>query len=486
MDWTKVSKWKIIKEQNIGYLNLDTSHTFNNVFDHIKERMTDITTNLFNINLRDVEIPQADPSYTRTNYKPKVLLDSSYLPRAVVMYNIDVNQDPIASIPSMNMFNRVNFAMTYNCCTIKQPRLTMPDGQWFDYMKDIDFSVVATPKYSTASIFWSVLVNEQPLAMDLVKQFKFHFPINETNPIYNGFTQLDPPFGPKIEKPYVLEAYLPRQMVDKMLNMFQINDTMLLSKILQQHSHNKVDYKIHSGASDETYADLAVRYPSPIYITPTSIDLIENTDGNLKYYGVKIELLVNYMDLSTFRLSHSMQAINKDHPSLFIEKPDINITHNSISGYVPVLEANFTQLINGTTIWDYYKLDYTEDDIDQNYDEDTNKLIEYLSVNIKDLPQEFTVRQYINYIIKSKCNLNRSAYFNIEAKRVKRGYKDPWVAGTEAGFTIDYDKFRIIDNKGKVGDSIYVAIYINKEHYNKWLVKSGYSNRSNITANIGG
>lgn len=483
--WEDITKWKIIQNQNLTYLNLHTHHTFNNVFEHVKNRMEDITRNLFDINLREVEIPQADPSWTRSNYTPKQLLDSSFLPRAVVMYNIDVNQESIVSIPSMERVNRANIGMTYECCTIKQPRLYMPDGQWFDYMKDIDFSLVGTPKYSTVSIFWNVLVNEQPLAIDLVKQFKFHFPINETFPIFNGFVQIKPPYGPKIDKPFLVEAFVPRKLVNDMANMFQIEDNMLLAQILRMHSHNRIEYKVNSGASDETYADIAVSYPTPIYLTPASIDMIEQTDDNLKYYGVKIEFIVNYIDISTFRLSHSMKAINKYNVFRQVENTTPKLEGNDIIGYVPVLEANFTQNINGTTIWDYFKVEYIEEDIDVEMDDD-NKPTEFMTINMKGLSTELTINQYINHIIKSKCNLDRSSYFNIEVKRTKRKENEPWMCGTEAGFELDYDKFTIKDYQSRVGDSVYVALYINKDHYNKWLERHGFTNSRNLSSVIGG
>lgn len=482
--WEDLSTWKMIKGQNCTYLNLDTSHTFNNVFDHVKERLTDVTKNLFDINLRDVEIPQADPAWTRTNYTPKQMLDSSYLPRAVMMYNIDVNQDPLVAIPSMERFNRANIGMTYECCTIKQPRLNMPDGQWFDYMKDIDFSLVATPKYSSASIFWSVLVNEQPLAIELVKQFKYHYPLNETNPIYNGFLQINPPYGRKIEKPFVVEAFVPRKCVDHVSNLFQIDDNMLLAKLLRMHSHNRIEYKINSGSADATYADIAVSYPCPIYLTPTSIDMIENTEGNLKYYGVKIEFVVNYMDLSTFRLSHSMIAINKDNPLLQHNGSQMVIRKDDTSFYTPIYEANFTQNISGTTVWDYYKVEYTEEDMDYIEDEN-NKLHPLATLGMKELCTEISINAYIDYIINSSCNRNRKNYFNVEVKRTVRKEGEPNICGTEEGFTLDYDKYKITDDRGKVGDSVYVAIYINKEHYNKWATAHGYINKQNLTSLIG-
>lgn len=482
-DWSKYNKWKICPMQNITSLNLSTHHTFNVLFDHLKVYLKDITTNLFDVNLRDIEIPQADASWTRTNITPKRMLDSSYLPRAILMYNIDVNQEALVSIPSMDRINRANIGMNYKCFSIKQPRLSMPDGQWFDYMKDIDMSLIGMPKYSTASIFWSVLVNEQPLAIDLVKQFKYHFPIGETNPIFNGFVQVNPPYGPKIEKPYQLEAFIPRKIVDDLLNIFQINDTMLLSKILKMHSDNRIEYKIHSGASDETYADLAVAYASPVYLTPSSIDLIENNENNVKYYGVKIEFIVNYIDLTSFRLHHTMLAINKEHPLLQVKNPTVHITDNGdVVGYGKVNEANFTQLIKGTTIWDYFKVIYSEEDIDNVYDETTDRNKECMVVNIYDIVQAFTIRKYINYIIKSQCNLNREEFFNIEVKRTKRGKDDEWVVGTEDEFEIDYDNLNIIDYRSKPDDSVYVAIYINKEHYNKWLQRQGYTNQSNLTS----
>lgn len=485
-DWKDYSKWKVISKQNETFLNLQTSHTFDCVFEHVKGRLTDVTKNLFDINIRDVEVPQADPSWTRQNYKPKQLLDSSYLPRAVLMYNIDVNQEAIAQIPTMERFNRANIGMTYECCTIKQPRLNMPDGQWYDYMKDIDFSLVATPRYSTASIFWSVLVNEQPLAIELVRQFKYHYPIGETNPIYNGFIQINKPTGIKIPKPFIVESYIPRQLVNTMSNMFQIDDNMELANILRHHSHNRIEYKINSGVSDATEADLAVSYPSPIYLTPQSIDLIENTDNNLKYYGVKIEFIVNYMDFSTFRMSHSMMAINKDNPLLQSDGKRYVTENNELGDFVPVFEANFTQMINGTTIWDYYTIEYTEDDLEDIWNDELDKYERHAVTYISDLPLELPVAAYIDMIKRtSNCKMNREYYFNIEAKRTKRKDGEPWICGTEADFVIDYDKLRVIDKRGKSDDSIYLAVYINKDHYNKWATKMGYLTKQNVTSIIG-
>lgn len=484
-DWKDFTKWKVIDKQNETFLNLQTTHTFDCVFDHVKDRLTDVTKNLFDINLREVEIPQADPSWTRTNYKPKQLLDSSYLPRAVVMYNIDVNQDPIASIPTMDRFNRANIGMTYECCTIKQPRLRMPKGEWYDYMKDIDFSLIGTPKYSSATIFWSVLVNEYPYALELIKQFKYHYPINETNPIYNGFVQLDRPIGKKIPKPYFVEAYIPRTLVDYMGNMFQLDDNMELAEILRHHSHNRIEYKVMSGVSTAEYADFAVSYPSPIYLTPLSIDLIENQDNNLKYYGVKVEFKVDYIDLSTFRLSHSMLAINKDNPMLYRDGQRFVTSDNQLGDYVPVYEANFTQMINGTTIWDYFTVEYTDEDIESMWNDDNDKFDKVAVTYLSDLPLELPVVAYIDYVTKSNCRLNRSSYFNIEVKRTKRKDGDPWIVGTEAGFDIDYNKLKVVDRQGKEDDKVYMAIYINKDHFNKWATKMGYTTKQNVTSIIG-
>ena len=341
------------------------------------------------------------------------------------------------------------------------------------------------PKYSSATIFWSVLVNEYPYALELIKQFKYHYPINETNPIYNGFVQLDRPIGKKIPKPYFVEAYIPRTLVNYMGNMFQLDDNMELAEILRHHSHNRIEYKVMSGASTAEYADFAVSYPSPIYLTPLSIDLIENQDNNLKYYGVKVEFKVDYMDLSTFRLSHSMLAINKDNPMLYRDGQRFVTSNNELGDYVPVYEANFTQMINGTTIWDYFTVEYTDEDIESMWNEDNDKFDKVAITYLSDLPLELPVVAYIDYVTKSNCRLNRSAYFNIEVKRTKRKDGDPWIVGTEAGFDIDYNKLKVIDKQGKEDDKVYMAIYINKDHFNKWATKMGYTTKQNITSIIG-
>ena len=268
-------------------------------------------------------------------------------------------------------------------------------------------------------------------------------------------------------------------------NMFQLDDNMELSEILRHHSHNRIEYKVMSGASTAEYADFAVSYPSPIYLTPLSIDLIENQDNNLKYYGVKVEFKVDYMDLSTFRLSHSMLAINKDNPMLYRDGQRFVTSDNELGDYVPVYEANFTQMINGTTIWDYFTVEYTDEDIESIWNDDNGKFDKVAITYLSDLPLELPVVAYIDYVTKSNCRLNRSAYFNIEVKRTKRKDGDPWIVGTEAGFDIDYNKLKVIDKQGKEDDKVYMAIYINKDHFNKWATKMGYTTKQNITSIIG-
>lgn len=482
----KLNKWKLASYQNVAFKNMDRFHTFDSLFQHLKDRLTDITVNMYKLNLLDVEIPQADPAWTRTNYTMNQLSNSSKLPRAVLMYNIDASNEPFIDIPSMNRTNRMNWSMSYSFLNIRQHKLGRPDGEYFDYMKDIDMALVGTPKYASATIFWSLLVNERPRAVELLKSLKEDFPLNEQLPFYAGKRITDAnKYGRFVPIPYGLETYVPDACIDRIRKTFQLtndvegNETLLY--ILNKWSTNRVEWKANSGTGQSGFA---IIYSSPVFVMPTSIDLIDYPDNNTKTFGVKLEFQVNYIEFPISKLSCNLKLINKNNPILIFDKEP---KQNTEYAYVQVNEAHFTEEINETTLYeDYIEVQYTEEDIkgDVVYDEEAGESVikKYAVINIFDLLLDTNIRAYVHYLYHSECINNLNAYFNIEAQAnwKFKGHIAEW--GTNHNFKINYEKAEIYDDKGEPGRGCYIAIYVNKPHFNQWCIDNGFKPLPNLSA----
>lgn len=483
IDWDKINKWKLIKNEGVNIVNLDTLHSFEVVFSHVKERLEDITRNEYMIPLKEVELPQADASWTRTNYKPKDLLNASMLPRAVYMYDINSGLETIVDTPSMQKANRSIYSQKYTCCSIHQAKLTKPSGEYFNYMSDIDFRIVSMPRYSSFTGFWSILVNEKPQAIELMKQIKWKFPLNESIEIYSGKMTEDGPYGGKIYPiSYTTESYIPEKIIEFVANSLQIEDLPYEERVenilhvLRTYSENRIEYKRNSGTG---YKGFVIVYPTPVILTPVSIDLIDNADNNIRTYGVKFEFRIDYIDFPLFRYSSSMKCINKANPLLQKESILTKLTGSKLAH---VNEAQFKENINNTTILYHYRLEYSIDDLKSYIDIETSKLKNHIVLNVMDLIDDVRLKQYIKYLIKNRCRLNMSSFFNVEAKRTFMTHDMVNVVGNEDNFVFDCTNMTLTDNEGKVGDEIFIAIYINKTHFQKWLIKMGFTHMPNLSS----
>lgn len=481
LDWSKINTWKIIKNEGTNVINLETQHSFEIVLDHICKRLTDITMNEYMINLRDVEKPQADPSWTRSNYSPKKLLESSYLPRAVLMYDINSGLEPLVEIPSMQRANRTLYPLKYKFFNVKEPLLKDIDDNYYNYMRDVGFGLTGIPRYSAFTAFWSILVNERPKAIELMKQLKWKFPLNESTEIYAGRAIRDEKDGRKFYPiPFTSETYIPEEMIKIMKNALQFDcedsDQRLLD-VIKKHSDTRVEMKINSGEGGRVFS---ITYPTPVIITPTSIDLIDMNDNNIKTFGVKFELRVDYIDFPIFRFGSIAKCINKANEGLLKEPM---VTKDGCSNLAEVHQAKFKDEINGTTILHTYKLEYSEEDVKDQIDSETFKLTRVVKLFIPELIDDVRLAEYIRELQRKRCSMDICSFFNVEAKRAfLRGNDDGSIIGMDEDFEYDKNSMMLVDKRGKKGDIIFLAIYINKKHFVRWLTSKGYAHLPNLSS----
>lgn len=480
----KHNKWMLCKYQNLGYLNLQISHTFDMVFGNFKDHMTNVVERMFKIKFVAVENPKADADAQRKKLSPKDMLNSSFLPRAIVNYNFDVNIDPLVDIHTQQQAFYARSNGTFCVSNIKQKRIGRGVNDIYSYMRDIDFSIVATPKLSSCYMFYTILVNEAPLAYEIAKQLKYQFPLRVPNEWYAAIDLKKDPYKTPTTIPYRLEALIPNELSDQMLEMFQLDNSFdgkaELIEILQRHSNNRMEWKVNSATGQDT---LACTYASPMYMTCNNIDVTEIPIENTFSYMVRVEFQCDWYDLSTFKLSASLIRINKDCLELQIENQEFPEGSHTVG--LPIHIAYFKEDICGTTVWDTYRLQYVKDDMvsESKLIKGRMNTVDYAEFKMSEVSMEPHINEYIQYILHdNRCRVNHDQYFNIAVKRQKILKGVEKVYGTDPFIDLDYNNDLVKDYRAEIGDIVWVAIYINKPFFHKWCIEKGYEPRPNLSS----
>lgn len=474
-------EWKRYEYSNKGIFNNRTIHTFDKVLHHVRTHITNILSNnnrpdSFGINFREIENVGSDSSSVRIKDSSRDQLDRRLLPRLVVTWNYDTSLEPRVIIPNLNDIARVNWASRVSLLGIREKRLT---DSSYHYMKDIDLMVAGVPRFGVASIFFTVLLDEKLKAIETAKMLKMMFPIEYTKPLFAETVEFKNWKTPNIIKPYTIECMFPDKLVNSLKDVFNItydttvaNDTtsdLKLLNILQNHSKEQVDYLVDGSERDRGFV---LKYESPINITPKAIDYGETEIGNIATYAIKLELQVEWIEYSVFQLTSTYIRINEDAPT---KQLGYGVNESDIAGAVEIPVAHFSEQINDTTIIDRFKLEYADEDIV------VNDISSYATINIYDIITDTQMVQYLKHLEQCVATEDIPLYFNIECQRGERFKDIPHKNGMDYGFIIDYDDFIIMDSYGKSGNKIFVAIYINKSHYNDWLEQNGYRHISNLS-----
>ena len=474
-------EWKRNDYSNKGILNNRTIHTFDKVLNHVTQHITNILSDKnrpdsIGLNFVEVERVGTDSSSTRIKDSNRDLLNRRLFPRLIVNWNYDTSLEPRVVIPNLNDISRVNWASRVSLVGIREKRLNDSN---YHHMKDIDLMIAGIPRFGIASMFFTVLLDEKLKAIELSKLLKMMFPIEYTKPLYAETVEFKNWKTPNVIKPYTIECMFPDKLVNELKNVFNIdydksvvNDTnsdLELLKILQNHSKEQIDYVVDGSERDRGFI---LKYESPINITPKAIEYGENEVGNIANYAIKLEFQVEWIEYSLFQLTSTYIRLNEDAPTKQI---GYGLNDNDISGGVEIPLAYFSETINDTTIIDRFKLEYAKEDIIENENGG------FAQINIYDLITEEPMIEYLQYLERCVLTEDIPLYFNIECQRGERSKDIPHKNGMDHGFIVDYDEFVVMDRYGKLGNKIFVAIYIHKNNYNDWLEKHGYRHTSNLS-----
>lgn len=466
------------KHDNKGSIATNLFHTFDKAFGIVVEHMNNMVRRYTDIELREVEIPQKSAVAQRnaTNVKGELL--RSILPRAVALYNLEDGIDEILEIPNTSQMHRLLGGPAVCLFSIKKKNHKYKHEGYY-WGRDIDVTLIASPNHTSFMFYYSILVSERAMALELLKRFKFLFPNGVIKPIFAEIFEND---GEEpIIKPYTLEAIIPDKLIEILKSTFGITDTgtdgdLELLKIIQEYSNDQVDY-ISDGTKRERA--FSIKYSTHMNLRPTSIELIQRDYDNISTHGIKLGFTVDYIEFPAYNLVRSLEELNPDSKMLSLEEHMKNHQNDFVAGS-EVYIAAFSENIDGLTILSKAKLTYDETDMIK-VDLGNGKFKNIAKLDIVETVSETPLhKEYFNFIYDCYPDSEVDKLIKVEAKRVERNRKTLQEVGNETGFAFADGVLQ--DDLAEVGKSIYVAIYVNKKHMNDWMEAKGWRQESNLTA----
>ncbi|MGL5315674.1 MAG: hypothetical protein ACRC92_20635 [Peptostreptococcaceae bacterium] len=484
------NRWKQFKHQNKMILNHHLMHTFGTVFKNLEEYFKNVIPRISGISeLKEVEMPQQDKAYQRSFDSNKAMLDRSYLPRLIMMYNTEVNQSSQFTIYNQEDVLRVNHAQSVELLNIKFSK--DPSG-YMDFLRDLDLVLGGTFRYTFSTMFITLLTKTELENMEAARQLKYHFRIDANKPIYKT-TKYN-----KLTKeldyiPYRLEYRIPDDIIEYMKQLFEIpkddNSDKKLLDILKSFSYNNIVLKVDG--TEQKYA-FFITMPTMIHLNCISIDDgVVDEKGNMKTYGVKMEFQVMYTDMISYKLTSSGRYFNSKHKANIINSTN---DEKSSSHILPIYVQEKPIKINDTTEYMTYDLSYIDEDfktylIDEEgnltSDKENGEEVKLATLNMTQLTDNGAINLYVDDILDTyyKTPEKITNFFNIRMYGTKMD-KDDYDLIKQDYYPIDYDYIRkeVIDLHAKEGDSVYIVVYINFKDYNKWLQDNGYESEDNLSA----
>lgn len=482
---SKNNKWKQFEYQNLVGYNNNTLHTFGFIFEeHLLVYFKKLIQSIYPLDIHEYEMPQRDPGYQRSHTTNKQMFNRSNLPRAVMMYNLDVNKESDYIIPNQHDITRFRHSQSIEMLKIE----TSIDDNYVDYLKDVTMVVVGMEQENVASIFFSILVDNYVDFYELSRKLKMCFPDERWLAIYRKEV-LDKETGVVHEVPFTCEYMIPRSIIENMKKILHFDSDEVLAKFLKKYSYNKIVYKVNG--STQEY-DFYISMYTTTKIKCVNIDAEPYSgEGANSVYGIKLEFELRYIDIPLMKLAaigNILNVLNKDNK---YEPGKDNIA-------LPIYIRSLPKEINGTTEYNTYEITYVEEDMEtynvihpREIPCNESYCVPNITVKRPTLPFVLSdnglVNEYIEDVLDEYARYPEEVEkrFNIilTAKKVSEDERFKFNSNNlELNIEKNYIGRTIIDKESHVGDTVYISLYLNKKDFNEWKIEKGYEIDDNLSS----
>lgn len=472
-------KYRVDKNENLGSYNLNTFFTFDNVFDVVANYLKYKTESFLGRPLLDIEFPDRDKTHQLINSSDKQLADKTVLPRAIMLYEMNPMDDELVDIPTLNTHFDMNNGLVMELFGIRKSRLSSSVIKELDVYRDIDVSLFGNMSFTSALIFFTVLVDNRVEAIELQKQFKTNFPIENLHDIYKFVVNTDDTSGCENNSgvrtreleliPHSFKTVIPDDIVEKLKESFSIKDRPnsdnLLESILKTYSYNYITREV-DGSSQK--AIWTTTYSCIPIIVPKNIQNSNNVKNMKETSAVRIEFQLSYIEIKAYKLRTKYKVLSAENPSNYIE--NVNVESRLPSIGVETLKV--APILGDCSRYADLKLAYESEDFKNNE----------MSIYIPDLleTRDKYLPKYIKYLSESTIEEDHK-FYKIIVKHASNQTADVNVESSN-GTYYSYDDLCIYDNISNIGDKIYLIVYINNEEYKKWKFKMGFEDIGNLSS----
>lgn len=474
-------KYRIIKNENIGEPNLNSFFTFDNVFEITSRYLRWKTESFLNRELVSIEYPDRDKTHQLLNESDKVLSNKNILPRAILMYEMNPMDEDLVNIPTLNTHFDINNGMTAELFAIRKSRLSSNIIQHLDVYRDIDVGLYGHIGFTSALIFYTVLLDNRVEAIELQKQLKMNFPMDTLHDMYRHVVRTNDTTGKtdntnlntsKIELiPHSLKTVVPDSIIEYLKDAFGLSDSPDsdgdLETILKAYSYNYITREVDGSSRKVTWT---TTYKCIPILVPKSIQTSHNVRGMKETSAVRIEFQLSYIEIKTYKLRAKYKVLSYENESNYIEnRPYISgEAHGVIKAETLKLLPNIGDCVRVHDL----QLAYEKEDLNSgemqlylpdiinSRDQYLGKYMEYLSDSTKE-------EDHLHYRVVIKHGSNQTVDVDTESS---------------TGTYFSYDDLSIYDTISKVDEKIFVVIYLNNTLYKEWKIKMGFEEIGNMSS----
>ncbi|MGL5715466.1 MAG: hypothetical protein ACRCX2_20775 [Paraclostridium sp.] len=478
------SKYRKVINENLGFYNLNTFYTFDNVFDTINKYLRYKTESFLGRSLIEVELPDRARSNQDITDSDLKKTKKNILPRAILMYDINPNDEDLVEIPTLKTHFAMNNGMVMELESIRRSKLDTNIIREFDFFRDIDVTVCGNITYTSALLYYTILLDNKIESIELMKQFKRNFPIQQLHDVYRYIVTTDDVTG-KINNsgkitdeieliPHTLKTVIPNDIIDKLKEVFEIDQLedsdVVLEELMKKYSFNGLGREIDGSTRESIWF---TRYQHVPILVPTSIERNDNVKDMSSTSAVRIEFQLNYIEVSAYKLTTKLKVLSPENPNNLLEN---NIDHTKANVISPLRIIPRVDEIEGCVEHFSLELQYDDTDINESGIMQLN-LIDFVEERDKYFPK------YMKWLEDSMIVDDESRY-RVLIKHASNQTPDPEPDKSSNGCYYSYDDFSLYDDKSKTDDRVFVIVYVDMKLYVDWKRQHGFIERNNLSEKL--
>ena len=363
----------------------------------------------------------------------------------------------------------MNNGMTMELESIKRRSLSSEIHPEFDNFRDINVTIAGNITYTSALLFYTVILDNKVESIELMKQFKRNFPVQALHDVYRYIATTDDVTGKtnsigkvteEIELvPHTLKTIIPDKIIENLKQVFDIQDVdnsdLILEQLMKKYSFNGLSRELDGSTRKPVWF---TRYHHVPILVPTSMERSDNVKDMTTGSAVRIEFQLNFIEISAYKLRSKLKILSPENPNNLLDE---NRTETRSEVVVPLVTLLRPDSIGECV--EHFSIEFIFESADYNTQTKsmTLRLLEYVETRDK------YFGKYMRYLQYSLLQED-SDHYKVLIKHASRQTTNTDSVEASVGTYYSYDDLCIYDELSEPNDRVYVIVYVDMVKYSKW------------------